>query len=150
TALAIDATVSTDRSSSATAIATPAFSTNATNELLLAFVSADDVSAGNTVTGVSGGGLTWQLVARTNAQRGTAEVWRACSARVLTNVTVTATTAQSAAVSITVVTFTGADATGTNGSGAIGATQSARAASGAPSGSVVTTRNGSWVFGVGT
>ena len=150
TALAIDTAVSTDRSTSATTIATPAFSTHATNELLLAFVSADDVSAGNTVTGVSGGGLTWQLVARTNVQRGTAEVWRAFSAAVLANVTVTATTAQSVAGSITVVTFTGADTTGTNGSGAIGATRSASAASGAPSGSVVTTRNGSWVFGVGT
>src|SRR6516225_2995932 len=103
TALAIDTAVSTDRSTSATTIATPAFSTHATNELLLAFVSADDVSAGNTVTGVSGGGLTWQLVARTNVQRGTAEVWRAFSAAVLANVTVTATTAQSVAGSITVV-----------------------------------------------
>src|SRR6516225_5469299 len=55
TALAIDTAVSTDRSTSATTIATPAFSTHATNELLLAFVSADDVSAGNTVTGGNDG-----------------------------------------------------------------------------------------------
>jgi hypothetical protein len=38
---------------------------------------------------------------------------------------------------------------GTGGSGAIGATNSVGAASGAPSGSVVTTGNGSLVVGVG-
>ena len=54
------------------------------------------------------------------------------------------------AASITVVTFTGADPSGTNGSGAIGATSSASAAAGAPAASLVTTRNNSWVFGVGT
>ena len=51
--------------------------------------------------------------------------------------------------SITVVSFTGADATGANGSGAIGANASASAASGAPTASLATTRNNSWVFGVG-
>src|SRR5262249_18181945 len=45
--------------------------------------------------------------------------------------------------------FTGVDTSGTNGSGAIGAQASKGAASGAPTASVVTTRNGSWVFGVG-
>ena len=37
-----------------------------------------------------------------------------------------------------------------NGSGAIGATGGASAATGAPTASLVTTRNNSWVFGVGT
>ena len=50
---------------------------------------------------------------------------------------------------MTVVTFTGTDTTGTSGSGAIGNTASVSAASGAPAASLVTTRNGSWVFGVG-
>jgi hypothetical protein len=49
-----------------------------------------------------------------------------------------------------VVTFTGVDTTGTSGSGAIGANASGSAASGAPTANLTTTRNNSWVFGVGT
>jgi hypothetical protein len=45
--------------------------------------------------------------------------------------------------------FKGVDATGTNGSGAIGATGSGNSGQGAPTASLVTTRNGSWVLGVG-
>jgi len=50
---------------------------------------------------------------------------------------------------MTVISFTGVDTTGTNGSGAIGATASANAKTGAPTATLVTTRNNSWVFGVG-
>jgi len=146
----VDVTVFTDRSSATATIASPAFSTTAGNELLLAFVSADDLSANQTVSGVTGGGLTWQLVKRTNAVRGDAEIWRAFSAAPLTNATVTATLAQSAAASLTVVTFTGVDTTGTNGSGAIGATGTGSGNSGAPTASLVTTRANSVVFGVGS
>jgi hypothetical protein len=123
----------------------------APNELLLAFVSADSgVSGGLTVTSVTGGGLTWALVKRTNAQPGGAEIWRAFAPAVLSNATVTANLSQNVVSSITVVTFTGADPSGTNGSGAIGATGGGSGASGAPTASLVTTRNNSWVFGVGT
>jgi hypothetical protein len=45
--------------------------------------------------------------------------------------------------------FTGVDTSGTNGANAVGATATAGAASGAPSASLVTTRNGSLVIGVG-
>jgi hypothetical protein len=45
--------------------------------------------------------------------------------------------------------LTGVDTSGTNGSGAIGATGTGNASSGAPTASLVTTRNNSWVFGVG-
>jgi len=147
--LAIDQNVSTDRSSSATTIASPTFTTAAANELLLAFISADAMTAGITVTGVTGGSLTWSLVKRTNTQLGTAEIWRAFAPAVLTNASVTATLSQSVAASITVVTISGVDTTGTGGSGAIGATNGTNAASGAPTASLTTTRNNSWVFGVG-
>ena len=102
-----------------------------------------------TVTGVSGGGLTWALVSRTNVQRGTSEIWRAFAPAPLSNVTVTATLSQNVAASLTVMSFTGVDTTGTNGSGAIGATGSGNSFEGAPTASLVTTRNGSWVLGVG-
>src|SRR5262249_23064246 len=68
---------------------------------------------------------------------------------VLTNEAVTATLSQSVVWSMTVMSFSGVDASGTNGSGAIGATGSANAGSGAPSATLVTTRDGSWVLGVG-
>jgi len=148
--LAIDAKVSKDAAAASTTVATAAFSTVASNELLLAFVSADYISGTNTtVTRISGAGLNWVLVLRTNVQSGTAEIWRAFAASPLTNVTVTATLSHSVVSSMTVVTFTGANTSGTNGSGAIGATKSADAKPGAPSASLVTTQNGSWVFGVG-
>jgi O-glycosyl hydrolase len=56
---------------------------------------------------------------------------------------------QSVAASITVVSFLGSDTSGANGSGAIGATASANARSGVPAATLITTRNDSWVFGVG-
>src|ERR1051325_9442905 len=89
-ALATDVIVSTDRSNANTSITSPAFSTGAANELLIAFVSTDAAASGVTVTGVTGAGLTWALVQRTNAQLGTSEIWRAFAPAVLSRVTVRA------------------------------------------------------------
>jgi hypothetical protein len=148
-ALAIDANVSKD-GANATTVASPAFSTKSGNELLLAFIATDYLGGTNTtVTAVSGGGLTWALAVRANGQSGTSEIWRAFAPAPLSNVTVTATISQSVISSITVVSFTGADATGVSGSGAVGSTKPASLASGAPTATVTTTRNNSWVFGVG-
>jgi hypothetical protein len=146
----IDVTTSNDQSVPSATIATTAFSTQSPSELLLAFVSADSVGGTNTtVTGVTGGGLTWVLVRRTNAQRGTAEIWRAFATVPLANVTVTASLSQTVSSSLTVMSFTGVDSSGTNGSGAIGATGSGSAPAGAPTATLTTTRNNSWVMGVG-
>ena len=141
---------STGRSSSANNITTPAFTTTSGNQLLLAFIATDAKSAGITVTSVTGGGLTWVLVQRANAQFGTAEIWRAFARSVLASVTVRANLSQSVAASITVVTLGGVDTSGANGAGAIGRSDGVSSPSGAPSASLVTTRDGSWVFGVGT
>jgi Concanavalin A-like lectin/glucanases superfamily/Domain of unknown function (DUF1929)/Bacterial Ig domain/Kelch motif len=149
-AVAIDASASRDLATKSTTMTTPAFSTAAGNELLLAFISTDYMSGTNTtVTSVTGAGLTWVLVVRTNAQRGTSEIWRAFSPSLLTGVSVTATTSQNVVSSLTVMTFTGADVSGTNGSGAIGAIGSGSGSSGAPAATLVTTRANSLVFGVG-
>jgi hypothetical protein len=148
--LGIDATASGDQSGAKSTVSTEAFSTASTSELLLAFVSTDYRSGANTtVTGVSGAGLTWALVVRTNVQSGTAELWRAFAATILSGVSVTATLSQQVAASITVMSFTGVDTSGTNGSGAIGAVGSGNANPGAPTTSLTTTRNNSWVVGVG-
>ena len=142
--LALDVVRSTDRSASGNSITTPSFSTASASELLLIFVATDAKSAGVTVTGVTGAGLNWALVKRSNAQLGTAEIWGALASARLASVSVRASLSQSVGASITVVSFTGADP-----SGAIGNTAGASAASGAPSASVVTGRNSSWVLGVG-
>ena len=146
---AIDATVSADMTKSTTSVS-PAFSTTQGNELVLAFISTDALSGTNTtVTGVTGGGLTWTLVQRANQQSGTAEIWRTFATTPLSNAKVTANLSENVQSSITVISFTGADLTGTNGSGAIGAGVSASAKLGAPTASLLTTRDNSWVFGVG-
>lgn len=147
-----DAMVYTDNLSASTTITSPALSTTVGNQLLLAFIGADNpgTSPNTSVTGVTGGGLTWELVRRTNVQLGTAEVWRAFAPNPLTNVTVSATFSIAAPeASITVISYTGVDFSGTNGSGAIGATGSGNALNGDATATLTTTRDNSLVVGVG-
>ncbi len=148
--LGIDVVTYSDSNTPSTTAVTSPFSTNASNELLLAFISADSSASPNTtVTQVAGGGLTWVLVQRANVQLGTAEIWRAFAPSALSGVTVTATLSQKVDSSITVMSFTGVNTSGTNGSGAIGAVGSGNADPGAPTATLVTTANGSLVLGVG-
>ena len=97
--------------------------------------------ANTTVTGVSGAGLTWSLIERTNTQAGTSEIWKAYSTNKLTNVSVTATLSQSVFSSMTIRSYQGAIAIGAVGSG--------NANPGPPTASLTTTAPGSWVIGVG-
>jgi hypothetical protein len=148
--LSMDVHISKDQSTNSTTATTAAFSTASGNELLLALISTDYLSGTNTtVQSVSGGGLTWVMAVRANGQSGTSEIWRAFASAPLTNVSVTATLSQSVQSSMTIISFTGVDTSGTNGSGAIGASGSGSKSTGAPTASLVTTRNGSWVFGAG-
>jgi hypothetical protein len=146
----IDALVWTDRPTAQSTVVSPVFSTTAPNELVLAFVATDYGSGANTsVTSVTGAGLTWALIGRTNIQAGTSEIWRAFAAVPLSGVTVTASLSQPVSSMMTVVSFANVETPGTNGSGAIGATAAANSSSGSPTATLVTTRNNSWVFGVG-
>jgi len=149
TGIVVDATVSKNSTAAATTIATPSLTTNYPNELLLAFVSGGPGS-GLTVASVTGAGLSWVLVERTNTQSGTAEVWRTFAPNALSGATVTATFSASVYSSITVQSFAGVDPSGTNGSGAIGAMASAHGGSGAPTATLTTTRDNSMVMAVGT
>jgi hypothetical protein len=88
-------------------------------------------------------------VLRTYVQGGTAEIWRAFASASLTGTVTVAMNRTVPASSVTVVSFAGVATTGTNGSGAIGATASANSVAGSPTASLVTTRANSWVFGVG-
>jgi hypothetical protein len=146
----IDAIAPVDQGTKKTSVSTGRFSTSSANELLLAFISADSISSTNVaVNSVSGAGLTWVRVIRTNAQRGTAEIWRTFASSALTNVTVTASLSQNVSSSMTVMTFSGVDTTGTNGSGAVGTTGTGNAPAGAPTATLITTRNNSLVVGAG-
>ena len=137
--LAIDKVISADGTST---IATPPFSTSGSGELILAFVASDGPSPGKQTVTVSGAGLSWTLVKRTNTQAGTSEIWRANAANPLTNVTVTSTPASSSYVqSLTVITFIG--------SSGVGASAGASGATGAPTVTITTTQQGSLIYGVG-
>jgi hypothetical protein len=144
--LALDETVTTHQGSAAKTISAPALTTARPGELLLALVASDGPSSGSSqsISGVTGGGLTWTLRQRANAQAGTAEIWQAVAPTVLTNAVVTATRAKgSYQGSISVAAFIGAN---TSLSGAVG---SASGPSGTPTGTLVTTRAGGWVWAVG-
>jgi hypothetical protein len=135
--LAIDQTITQNGTGKVT---TSLFSTTGPR-LLVAFTSSDGPGTKQTTT-VSGAGLTWTLVQRSNSKGGTAEIWTAPATGPLTNATVTSTPKTDGYdQSLTVVAFTGA--------GGIGASTTADKAKGAPSVSLATTVAGSWVFGVG-
>ncbi|MEW1953441.1 galactose oxidase-like domain-containing protein [Terrabacter sp. NPDC080008] len=144
--LAVDARVSAHPTSSSTRLRSPTFTTTQANDLLVALISADGPSSSGSqsVTGVTGGGVTWTLQARSNAQPGDAEIWTATAPTVLTNSQVTASLRTSAVGSVTVVAFKGA-ATGVKGKTAV-----ASAGTGPPTATVTTSRANSWIWGVGT
>ena len=140
-----DVTISQDGSSASPSITSPAFTTAASNEQLLAFISTDYLTGSNTtVKSVAGGGLTWTLVARANGQSGSSEIWAAYAAVPVSSLSVTATVSQKVVSSITVMSFSGV-----RSGGAIGAVATKSSASGAPTASLVTTGPNSLVLGVG-
>ena len=91
----LDKTVTTKQASGSSSISSPSISTAQPNELLVAFIASDGPATGGSqrITAVTGGGLTWTLRSRANAQAGTAEIWTAPATNVVTNVIVTATRA---------------------------------------------------------
>jgi hypothetical protein len=151
--LAIDVRAFQDSHATGITVTTPLFSTSAANELLMAFVSAaDPAGAKASVSSISNTGtaLTWTRVLRTYVQGGTAEIWRAFAASQVTGSVTVRMNRNVPSASVTVLGFTGVATTGTNGSGAIGATAGTSSAAGIPLAALTTTRANSWVFGVGT
>src|SRR5262249_13781004 len=117
-------------------------------DLLVAFVSSDGPPDARQSASVSGAGLAWTNVRRSNGQRGTAEIWTAVSGSPLSAGVVTADQAIPAAsggapfhLLLSVLTFSHS-----RGSGASAAASSA---TGAASATLTTTASGSAVFGVG-
>ncbi len=134
-----DFTVSVDSSGTMT---TPAFTTSANQEVLVAFVGYDGPSGSPQTATVSGGGLSWTLRARSNQQYGTSEVWSAVAPNAGFSSTVTSRPGTgSYHGSLTVIGFT-------NASG-IGVVGKKSASSGAPDVSLAGISAGSWVFATG-
>jgi hypothetical protein len=124
-------------------VTTPAFHTAMAGETLLAFVSSDGPAkaAGQTVT-VTGAGLTWTLVKRSNGQAGDSEIWQATAPAVLSSATVTSTPAKTGFdQDLTVIAM--------NGVKGVGASAIGSGASGAPSLKLTTQGAPSLVFAVG-
>jgi hypothetical protein len=124
-------------------LTTPAFHTAVAGETLLAFVAADGpASAGSQQVTVSGGGLTWKLVKRENAQFGDSEVWTANAPSVLSSLAVSSKeTKGSYTQDLTVIAMEG-----TTG---VGASAAGSGSSGAPNVSLTTTAADSLIFAVG-
>jgi len=121
---------------------TTPLSTFANGDLVVAFVAADGPTTSAQSATVSGGGLTWTRVQRSNAQFGTSEIWTAKAANPLANATVTSTLVSSGFYqSLSVIVFKGALGAG--------ASSARSASSGAPQVSLTSTQAGSWTFGVG-
>jgi hypothetical protein len=125
-----------------TTTTTPTFSTAAAGDVLLAFAGSDGPSSGGQTLTVSGAGLTWKLVKRSNAQAGDAEIWSATTIGPLSNASVTATAAKTGYdQSLTVVALSGALG--------IGNSAVAAAAGGAPTIGLTATQAGAVDFATG-
>jgi Bacterial Ig domain len=134
-----DATVSVD---GAGLMQTPKFATTGP-DLLVAFVSYDGPSNGQQTATVSGAGLNWVVVERSNNQLGDAEIWSATSSDPLTGATVMAQPGVGTSYhgSLTVIAFSNA-----SGPGIVARTSSP---SGAPDCPLPGIAAGNWVFAVG-
>jgi hypothetical protein len=124
-------------------VTTAPFSTAFPGELLLAFIASDGPSSsGSQTVTVSGAGMTWLLVKRSNGAPGDAEIWATIAPTRLTNATVTATQSRAGfRMFVNVV--------GISGSAGLGASAAAGGLTGAPKVSLVTTQPQSLVFAVG-
>ncbi len=121
---------------------TAAFNTGMGSELLLAFVGSDGPARGGQTATVTGAGLTWSLVSRANTSAGDAEIWQATAATTLAGAKVTATpSVKGYHMYLNVVAM--------QGTGGIGASAKASAATGAPHVAVTTTQPQSLIFGIG-
>jgi hypothetical protein len=143
--IGIDSFVKTHQSTPSSKIVSGPFSTTSSNDLLVAFITSDgpNKAGGQSISSVSGAGLTWTLRQRTNSQPGTAEIWQAVASSPLANVSVSATLKSgSYDGSMVVIAFSGASTT-VNGAVASGN------GTGMPTATLTTTEGGSWVWGVG-
>jgi hypothetical protein len=148
--LTIDVNTSTGSTQNISSLTSALFSSSGGNEIFALMES--NGSSAIKITSITTSGLTWQFVALSSATSGpSAEIWIASTTAAITSktaqVNLSATTA--GGCGFTVLSFTGADLTGSNGLGAVGAKglDSNVSSSHQPSCNVTTTRSGSFVVG---
>ncbi len=123
-------------------IKTSKITTKHRGDLLLAFVAFDGPKSTTQSAKVSGAGLKWTLVKRSNTQHGVSEIWSARAKKTVKKKRVTAKAAHSGYDGmVSVIAFR--NAAGTGVAGAAGAPKSA------PSIYLPAVADASWVFAVG-
>jgi hypothetical protein len=148
----LDNSATGNNGAGATTVVSASLTTGGENRLLLATVSVRN-NTSQTVTSISGGGLTWVLIDAINASNGPTrcEVWRAFAPSALNAVVITANLSASTRASIVISAYSGVNSQGfgTDGGGAIGATAKfgASISSSAPSLAVTTIFTNSLVTG---
>jgi hypothetical protein len=110
--------------------------------LLVLFAATDATSGPNSLTAVSGGGLTWTFVGGDNAQQGDSEIWDAIEPAAQAAFTVTGTEAQPGAAAQTSL----VELSSTAGIPAVAANAGGSGAGGAPQ---VTVTAAAWQAAVG-
>ena len=145
----LDISVSADQKEPSSQVVSPAFSTTGADRLVLAFVSADGPAAASSagaqrVSTLTGGGLTWTRVNRSNSYGGTAEVWQAHATSLISGAKVTAKLEKAGFdSSITIAAFA-------NTPGSVGDSTAAAGKTGAPTATVsISSGAGGQVWAVG-
>ncbi len=138
--LAIDATATGEGHGT---VRSGLLTTSVANDTIVAFAALDGPAAAAQRTTVSGLGLTWHLVRRSDGQAGDAEIWTAHATKLVTRRRVTSTPSSGGfAQQLVVDAFSGAEG--------LGASARSSARSGAPSVSLKTLGKGSMVLAVGS
>jgi hypothetical protein len=123
-------------------VATAAFRTVVADETLLALVSADGPRSSHQTAKVAGGGLSWQLITRSNSSPGDTEIWEAVSPKPMTISPITAVLSLGGYnESLSVIAMEGADG--------VGASAAAAGTTGAPHLQLRTLSSTSLVFAAG-
>jgi len=145
--LAVDKQVATHQSAASPSISSPSMTTAQAGELIVAFLMSDgSATAKQMFSSVTGGGLSWRLRQRSNAQSGTSEIWQAVAPTAVSNMVVTANRGGGSYTgSIVVTALIGASIT----TGGDGATIAAAGTTGAPTATLSPTKTGSWMWAVG-
>jgi hypothetical protein len=141
--LTVDRQAATHQSAASSSISSPSMTTSQAGELIVAFIMSDgSATTKQTISSVTGGGLSWGRRQRSNARSGTSEIWQAVAPTAVSNMVVKANRGNGSYTgSIVVAAFTGASVDG--------ATTAAAGSTGAPTATLSPTRTGSWVWGVG-
>jgi hypothetical protein len=105
--LGADALVSASTRARATTLASPRLRTRSSHTVLLAFVVAGGAAAGERVRRISGDGLHWSPVARSDGRTGAVEIWQARARRRLSGPIVARLAAAAYPASITIVAYAG-------------------------------------------